>query len=33
VYTVFGEIVAGRDVAERIVEGDVIARVTVSGAP
>ncbi len=32
-YTVFGEIVAGRDVAERILEGDRIARITVSGAP
>jgi len=32
-YTVFGEIVAGRDVAERILEGDRIARSTVSGAP
>ena len=31
-YTVFGEIVAGRAVAERIVEGDAIARVVVEGA-
>lgn len=32
-YTVFGEIVSGREVAERILEGDRIARITVSGAP
>jgi cyclophilin family peptidyl-prolyl cis-trans isomerase len=32
-YTVFGEIVSGRAVAERIVEGDRIARVEVLGAP
>ncbi len=30
-YTVFGEITAGRDVAERIQEGDVIAHVAVRG--
>lgn len=32
-YTVFGEIVTGRAVAERILEGDRIARVEVLGAP
>ena len=32
-YTVFGEIVSGRAVAERIVEGDRMARVEVLGAP
>ncbi len=32
-YTVFGEIVSGRAAAERIVEGDTIARVDVLGAP
>jgi cyclophilin family peptidyl-prolyl cis-trans isomerase len=32
-YTVFGTIVSGRDVAERIVEGDRIRRVEVIGAP
>lgn len=32
-YTVFGRIVAGREVAERIVEGDRIARIDVLGAP
>jgi cyclophilin family peptidyl-prolyl cis-trans isomerase/HEAT repeat protein len=32
-YTVFGEIVTGRTVAERILEGDRIARVEVLGAP
>ncbi|HEX3927283.1 MAG TPA: peptidylprolyl isomerase [Gemmatimonadales bacterium] len=32
-YTVFGEVVTGRAVAERINEGDVIAHVDVIGAP
>jgi cyclophilin family peptidyl-prolyl cis-trans isomerase len=32
-YTVFGTIVAGRGVAERIVEGDRIGRIEVFGAP
>jgi cyclophilin family peptidyl-prolyl cis-trans isomerase len=32
-YTVFGTIVAGRGVAERIVEGDRIGRIEVLGAP
>lgn len=32
-YTVFGTIIAGRDVAERIVEGDRIGRIEVFGAP
>jgi cyclophilin family peptidyl-prolyl cis-trans isomerase/HEAT repeat protein len=32
-YTVFGEIVRGRDVAERVLEGDVIARVEIVRSP
>ena len=32
-YTVFGEIVAGRSLADQILEGDTIARVEVLGAP
>lgn len=32
-YTVFGELVSGQAVAERILEGDVIARVVVVGGP
>lgn len=32
-YTVFGEIVRGRDVAERVLEGDVITRVEIVRSP
>jgi cyclophilin family peptidyl-prolyl cis-trans isomerase len=32
-YTVFGEIVRGREVAERVLEGDVIARVEIVRSP
>lgn len=32
-YTVFGEIIFGRGVAERVMEGDTIARIEVIGAP
>ena len=33
IYTVFGQVVAGQDVVERIEQGDLILRVTVSEAP
>jgi cyclophilin family peptidyl-prolyl cis-trans isomerase/HEAT repeat protein len=32
-YTVFGGIISGRDVAERVMEGDTIARIELLGAP
>ena len=32
-YTVFGGIIAGRSVAERVMEGDTIARIEVVGSP
>ena len=32
-FTVFGEITAGMDIAEAVIEGDIIARVDVLGAP
>lgn len=32
-YTVFGTIISGRDVAERVIEGDTIARIELLGAP